>query len=75
MPQCANNLDFADFLGTGMMVAVLKQRGMLFCDSNMLAHDFSTQTGVLSGPAALLIFTLCRILLTSAVDTGPLEAE
>ncbi len=28
-------LDTADFLGTGMMVAVLKQVGTLSCDSEM----------------------------------------
>ncbi len=72
--------DTADFLGTGMMVVVLKQVGTLSCDSEMLKMSvmsstswltlvLSTRPGMLSGPAALLMFTLSRVFLTSAVDT------
>ncbi len=62
------------------MGAVLKQVGTISCESDMLkmsvmtltrglAQVLSTWPGMLSGPAALLIFTLRRILLTSTVDT------
>ncbi|ONI45396.1 hypothetical protein AN641_04265 [Candidatus Epulonipiscioides gigas] len=62
----------------------MKQVGTPPCDSDMLTmsvmtstswleHVFSTQPGMLSGPAALLIFTFSRTFPTSAVDTdsGP----
>lgn len=52
----------------------------LSCDSDMfkmsvmastgwLAHFFSTQPRMLSGPGSLLIFTLSGIFLSSSVDT------
>ncbi len=64
-------------------MAVLKQVGTLSCDSDTfkmsvmtstswLAHALRTRPGMLSSPASLLIFTLSRILLTSALDSDRL---
>ncbi len=37
--------------------------------TSRLAHVLSTPPGTLSGPTALLTFTLSRVFLTSAVET------
>ena len=61
-----------DFLGTGIMVVVLKHDGTVALLREMLkmsvrtsaswsAHPLSTLLGMLSWPAALCGFTLCRV--------------
>ena len=71
------------------MMAVLRQEWPISCESVMLemsvitsarwlAHVISTWPGILSGPAALFIFALRRILshpLWLLTVAGPLEAE
>ena len=67
-----------DFLGTGIMVVVLKHDGAVTLLREMLkmsvrtsanwsAHPLSILPGMLSGPAALCGLTLCRIFLSSAL--------
>ena len=69
-----------DFLGTGIIVALLRQVGTAAWLSDVLkmsvktsdscsAQSFKTRPGMLSGPAALRGLTLARTLFTSAVDT------
>lgn len=67
-----------DFLGTGIMVVVLKHVGTMALLMEMLkmsvktpascsAHSLSTLPGMLSGPADFCGLTLRRDLLASAV--------
>ena len=66
------------FLGTGITVAVLRHDGTAARISEVLkmsvrtpvswsAHSLSTHLGMFLGPAAFRVFTLLRVLLTSAV--------
>ena len=68
------------FLGTGTMVICLKHVGITDSDREWLkilvktlaswsAHARSTHNGNPSGPAALLMLTYLKVLLTSAAES------
>ena len=70
------------FLGTGIMVEVLKHRGKWHCSSDLLnravntraswsAHGLRVAGDTLSGPDAFLGFWLRKRLLTCVTHGGP----